>query len=334
MTLWTGFKTIFGFLRTNTAKSSDASNADGNTQAEELETAASALNVSENQHSSGVRLMTETESKRKLVDWCKSQIGYHEGYDGSNKYADGQWDVKLYGFSALQVPWCDVFVDAAYISCFGYADGTAMTFQQPSGYAACSLSADAYKRNGAFYSRPEIGDQIFFYAGGGINHTGIVIDVHGDTIVCVEGNYSDGVARTQYKFSNSAIAGFGRPNWSVVSDPEPIAKPVVDVVEIVPQFDIVHPDHRRAYMHLSYGDGLESNGNIPCSEVRAWQSLLQCWGFVLNADGEFGFDTENATRQWQQKAQEIGADVEVNGIVDEDDWTEIVHVPEEGDLIG
>ena len=265
--------------------------------------------------------MTVEQAKRKLCDWCRSQVGYHEALDGSNKYADGHWDVKLYGFSALQVPWCDVFVDAAYITCFGFNDATAMTYQQPSGYAACSLSADAYKRNGAFYSRPEVGDQIFFYAGGGINHTGIVIDAHSDTITCVEGNYSDGVARTQYKFNNTTISGFGRPNWSVVADPETVQAPDFSDVDDT-QFDIVHPARRRSYFHLEYGDGLGD----PYAPVRAWQSFLQCWGYVLDADGEFGFITENATKQWQQKAQEIGADVEVNGIVDEDDWKEIVFV--------
>lgn len=274
--------------------------------------------------------MTVEQQKRKLCDWCRNQVGYHEALDGSNKFADGVWDVKLYGFSALQVPWCDVFVDAAFIACFGFDDATAMTYQRPSGYAACSLSADAYRRNGAFYQKPEIGDQIFFYYGNGINHTGIVVAVNGNDIQCVEGNYSDGVGLTRYQLGNSIIAGFGRPNWTVVADPETVAQPVVDVVEIEPQFDIVLPDHRRTYIHLEYGDGLGD----PWSPVKAWQSLLQCWGYVLDADGEFGFITENATTQWQQKAQEIGADVEVNGVVDEDDWSEIVHVPEEGDLIG
>lgn len=276
--------------------------------------------------------MTETQAKQKIVDWCKSQVGYHEGYDGSNKYADGNWDTKLYGFSALNVPWCDVFVDAAYITCFGFNDATAMTYQQPSGYAACSLSADAYKRNGAFYQKPEIGDQIFFFYGNGINHTGIVIDVQGDTVHCVEGNYADGVSRTQYKLGNQTIAGFGRPNWAVVAEPEtPPANSNVDLMEEeIDQFDIVHPQYRRTYLHLSYGDGLQSNGQLPSASVKAWQNLLLCWGYDLGkdgADGEFGFATENATRQWQQYVQEIGGVVEVNGVVDEDDWVEILNVP-------
>lgn len=313
------------FLRIGTVKSSNAKDAAGNTQAGESGIAASAQNVCEIPHSSGVLWMTEKEAKTRIVDWCKSQVGYHEGYDGTNKYADGQWDTKLYGFSALQVPWCDVFVDAAYISVFGFEDATAMTYQQPAGFAACSLSADAYRRNGAFYQTPEVGDQIFFFYGGAINHTGIVIDVQGDTVICVEGNYSDGVARTQYKRDNQIIAGYGRPNWAVVAEPETVGTPIVFEEEIEPQFDIIHPDHRRAFMHLQYGDGV----GCPLPQVKAWQNLLLCWGIDLGeagADGEYGLKTETATKKWQQEAQEIGAIVEVNGIVDEDDWMEIIEV--------
>ena len=90
--------------------------------------------------------------------------------------------------------------------------------------------------------------------------------------------------------------------------------------------EIIHPMHRRTYFHLQYMDGI---GN-PKPQVAAWQNLLLCWGYDLGkdgADGEFGFSTENATRQWQQYVQEIGGVVEVNGVVDEDDWVEILNVP-------
>ena len=282
-------------------------------------------------------MMTVTKAKQKLVDWCRSQIGYHEGYDGSNKYADGDWDTKLYGFPAGKVPWCDVFVDAAYIACFDYDPATAMTYQRPSGYAACSLSAAAYKRNGAFYMTPEVGDQIFFFYGGEINHTGIVIEVHDDIIVCVEGNFADSVCRTQYKWrekmqsnADGNIAGFGRPNWSVVAEPESTASDdtddgIDDTIESE-EFDIVHPTFRRTYLHLEYGDG---NGN-PLPQVKAWQNLLLCWGYDIGqygADGEFGLDTDNVTRQWQKYVKDRGGDVEVNGVVDEDDWIEIINGP-------
>ena len=93
--------------------------------------------------------------------------------------------------------------------------------------------------------------------------------------------------------------------------------------------DIIHPTNRRAYFHLKYGDGI---GN-PKPQVKAWQNMLICWGFDIGkdgADGEFGSLTMIATRKWQETAAGIGADVEVNGIVDEDDWKEIINIPVEG----
>ena len=280
--------------------------------------------------------MTIDQAKQKWVDWNRSQIGYHEALDGSNKYADGVWDVKLYGFSAKNVPWCDVYSDYSFIACFGYDAATRMTYQQPNGYAACALSAEVYKKNGAFYKTPEVGDQIFFYYGDGINHIGNVIAVNGDTIHCVEGNYSDSVSMTTYNVRNQwLIAGYGRPDWSAVADSESIESSDIigkndDIIEIEPQFDIIHSEHPRTYIHLEYGDGISSNGQTPKPQVKAWQNLLLCWGFDLGrsgADGEFGFDTENATRQWQQYVNEIGGGVELNGVVDEDDWVEILNVP-------
>ena len=96
--------------------------------------------------------------------------------------------------------------------------------------------------------------------------------------------------------------------------------------------DIVHPSVRRSYYHLQYGDGIKTKENPkakPSPQVKAWQALLLCWGYDLGkwgADGEFGTLTMLATQKWQEKAKGIGADVEVNGIVDEDDWIEIINV--------
>jgi hypothetical protein len=96
--------------------------------------------------------------------------------------------------------------------------------------------------------------------------------------------------------------------------------------------EVIHPMHRRTYFHLEYGDGIKTKENPKAKlspQVRAWQALLLCWGYDLGkygADGEFGTLTMLATQKWQEKAKGIGADVEVNGIVDEDDWIEIINV--------
>ena len=260
--------------------------------------------------------MTKQEAKQKLVNWCNSQVGYHESWDGSNKYgADGDWDLKLYGFEASTVPWCDVFADYAYIHNFGYDDAVKMTFQQNGGSALCRRSAELYQQNGHWFSDPEVGDQIFFYYGGEINHTGIVTVVNGEEISCVEGNFSDGVSRTYYKWRiSSQIAGFGRPDWSLVSQTDEEFSYSASVTN--------EPDEpkERHYISLQYGDGV----NRPSAEVKAWQNLLICWGYDLGrsgADGEFGSMTQNATVQFQQH---LG--LSATGIVGEDEWKQAIYL--------
>lgn len=97
--------------------------------------------------------------------------------------------------------------------------------------------------------------------------------------------------------------------------------------------DAVHPSVRRTYFHLQYGDGC-TKGQKPLPQIKAWQNLLICWGYEKDlgkygADGEFGTLTMVTTQKWQQKVKDMGGDVEVNGIVDEDDWKEIIYVPTE-----
>ena len=103
----------------------------------------------------------------------------------------------------------------------------------------------------------------------------------------------------------------------------------VDDDEEQPQFDIIHPDIRKRFLHLEYGDGCKRRGYEPSPSVQAWQDLLICNGFDVGkcgADGEFGDDTQDATFKWQKYVRNLGADIEVNGVVDEDDWKEIVEV--------
>lgn len=271
--------------------------------------------------------MTIMEAKQKLVNWCCSQVGYHESWDGSNKYgADGDWDMKLYGFDASNVAWCDVFCDFAFIHNFGYELGTQITFQQDGGSALCRASAQKYKHHGHWFVEPEIGDQIFFYYGGEINHTGIVVSVDGDQISCVEGNYSDGVGRTYYNWRiSNQIAGYGRPDWGLVTldTDEPIdSDPVPDQNNQNGGNAEPVEDNDRHYLELKYGDGLKPG--LPRSDVKAWQNLMLCWGLNVGADGadgEFGLNTKNATIQFQNK---LG--LTPTGEVGDEEWKQAIWV--------
>lgn len=262
--------------------------------------------------------MTEVEAIHALVQRAYGEVGYHESGNNFTKYAEDVRITKLYGLNVQKQPWCETFTAWLFINTFGYNDGVAMTY---GGSASCATHAQLYKNNGAWYTAPQKGDQIYFIVNGGINHTGIVVDVSGSTVTTVEGNYSDRVATNTYFINDTQIAGYGRPNWSVVAN-EPDPDPEDDS-------DIVHPLHPRTYFHLEYGDGLKTKEHPdtkPSPQVKAWQALLNLWGNNLKVDGEFGVLTLTATKKWQQKVKGIGGDVEVNGIVDEDDWKEIIFV--------
>lgn len=163
--------------------------------------------------------MTIQEAKNKLVAWCKEQVGTREGANNYNKYAEDLRLQQLYGWKAQNQPWCDLFTDEAFIECFGLKAAAAMTYQPiGAGSAACRYSAQFFQNADAWRSSPEVGDVIFFYYDGAINHQGIVVGVGKGQVSTVEGNSSDMVAQRAYSLNDSRIAGYGRPKWAIVAE--------------------------------------------------------------------------------------------------------------------
>lgn len=132
--------------------------------------------------------------------------------------------------------------------------GHRMIYQDLKGLGAgVGYSARYYKQNDAYYFKPEIGDQIFF---GDMDHTGIVVDIVGDYVKTVEGNYGNKVGQRTIRYNDSFVAGYGRPNWSLVAsikEPEkpkeeekpvetPIEKPVEKPVEASGVYTVVAGD--------------------------------------------------------------------------------------------
>lgn len=247
--------------------------------------------------------MTSSEAKAKLVNWALAQVGYTEGANNYNKYAP-TW-TQAGGWNAQNQPWCDVFVDCGFIECFGIDLASKLTYQPKGGFSAlCSTSANYYKANSAWFSTPSKGDQVFFYSGGGINHTGIVVDVTGGLVVCVEGNSSDAVRKNTYRLGDSYIAGFGRPNWDIFdSNGNDDATTGEDTT--TPANEL--PEQETCSVTLTlpvvkYGD--ESMW------VKLMQTALIGRGFNCGwygADGEYGQQTKIALFQFQQKnADKVG----------------------------
>jgi len=239
--------------------------------------------------------MTITEAKQKLVDLAQSQVGYREGPNNYNKYADDPKVIQLYGWCPQNQPWCCTFVNWCYLNAFGYNIGSRLTY---GGTAACSNSAQLFKNNGAFVHMPEVGDQVFFYSGGGINHTGIVVRVDGSMITTIEGNYSDKVSLVQHNIGNSDVAGFGRPCWNIVdgtSDDE------------LPDVEPVKPQRRSILRKGMSGE-----------DVRELQEELIQAGYDVGpdgADGEYGNNTYRAVLAFQKDHG-----LEVDGIAGPQTW--------------
>ena len=249
--------------------------------------------------------MTQEEAIHQICRLAYDQVGYKEGPDNYNKYAADPLVTKAIGWDVQNQQWCATFAVWLFVNSFGYYQGSAMMYGCS---ASCARQAGFYQTNAAFYSTPQKGDQIFFFYDGGINHTGIVVDVSGSTITTVEGNYSDSVCENTYFVGDSKIAGYGRPSWAVVAadDPEDPADP---------------DDMDRAAPIVKYPDGV----GHPDNTVHAWQTFLSLWGYDLGVwgiDGEFGTTTEARTKDLQKR---VG--LEATGIVDEATWHQGILVP-------
>lgn len=253
-----------------------------------------------------------TEAIQKVLDKARAEIGYHESGNNLTKYASAyDFDTKLYGFDMNGQPWCDYFVDWLFMSCFGFEIGSAMTYQFAGCCgAACEASASYYRAKNAFYFTPEIGDQIFFYVNGGINHTGIVEDISNGYVTTIEGNSSDMVQRNKYRLSDPTIAGYGRPAWRYVSNI--VENSSSDSVKEESNI-ITTPTKKVAQNTLKNG----STGHL----VKALQNILNYYGATLDDDGEFGALTEAAVKQYQRTHKDNeGNELEADGIVGEKTW--------------
>ena len=241
--------------------------------------------------------MTAEAAKAKLIAWVLAQIGTREGSGNWNKYAEDLRLQQLYGWKAQNQPWCDLFTDEAFVECFGLDAAAAMTYQPiGGGSAACRYSAQFFKDAGAWYKTPEKGDVIFFYYSGAINHQGIVVSVENGMVATVEGNSSDMVARRSYILTDSRIAGYGRPKWSVVADAgedEAAGLPAQGAQESpAPLFSYC------AYSYIVRVNLLKKGCYGP--QVANMQRLLRDHGFDPGEiDGKFGPDTYEALQAFQ-----------------------------------
>lgn len=274
----------------------------------------------------------------KAVEIALAEVGYLEkatnkdldsktgnaGYGNWNKYArdlDALGD--FYNGAKNGYPWCECFVDWCFYKAYGKAMAFTLLYQPlRSAGAGCTQSAQYYKKHGAFYNTPKVGDQIFFTWGGDVEHTGLVYAVSSTTVYTVEGNTSGdkglvpnggGVFKKEYPRSSSQIYGYGRPDYSLIDDNDDTPVP-----EPAPQPDPVDEGMVEVKVHEL------SRGNSG-SEVKALQALLiKRWGIscgVWGMDGDFGSGTESAVKKFQAQ-HGLTAD----GIVGRYTWSALLGV--------
>ena len=239
--------------------------------------------------------MTKNEAVESVLNWCRNEIGYPESGDNWTKYSADleKYPDLFWGGSKQNLAWCATFIVDAFVNVFGYERAIKMLCipSVPCGAAGCMYAAQYYQDANHWYTYPEPGDQIFFrYSGSEYSHTGIVESVDGSYVNTIEGNTSDMVARRKYPLGSGSIVGYGRPRWEIADGeytPSPAPTPS----------QTPSPSGSG-----SYGDGILRRGSKGI-EVRKMQETLIKLGYDLGpdgADGDFGRNTYNAVRKFQE----------------------------------
>lgn len=260
--------------------------------------------------------MTQDQAISKVLEVAESQLGYKEKASNAklddftansatpnnwNKFARDLDAVGYYNGRKNIGPkgeWCDIFVDWCFWAAFksyGLTVCQEIEYQPAKSLGAgAGYSAQYYKNAGAYGKTPHRGDQIFFQTtAGAICHTGLVEEVGDTWVQTIEGNNQNMVARHVYNKTDRSIAGYGTPNWGLVSSsvtPAPASHPQV-----------------------KFG----SNGKA----VKELQEKLMQLGYKLplyGADGDFGAETQKAVRAFQQ-----ANGLEVDGIVGPITWAKL-----------
>lgn len=257
---------------------------------------------------------------QKLIDWAYSQLGYHEGDNNWNKYAEIMDKVKdFYNGIKQNQPYCDIWYDCGCYVCYGREAALYLTCQpEKSCGAGCKFSAQYYQAKGRFFkSGPEPADQIFFGSGwDNVWHTGMVVEVSDTHVTTIEGNTSDQVAKRTYKLSDPNIFGYGRPRWGNPEDGEAPA-----------------PEDPPAYTYnvklplLRIGD---KNGYVRAVQTILIERGYDCGNKKLigreKPDGEFGQDTEKAVAAFQRDYNKnYGGNLDVDGEVGGETWAALLN---------
>ena len=277
----------------------------------------------------------------RVIQIALAEVGYREkasnaslddpqanaGSGNWTKYARDLAAAGYYNGNKNGYAWCECFVDWCFWKAFG-PDGQRIQCQTGDLGAACIYSMQYYRQQGRCDQNPKAGDQVFFYAGGTVGHTGIVVEVSESSITVVEGNSSDRVQKLSYPRSSGSIAGYGHPKYDQfsASEKEIPAKPS--------EADLSERGGTAEGASFADASGKRDDPELVMTRlpllkrgasgpaVESAQAVLIRRGYACGGskflgretpDGDFGPATEEAVRSFQTKAAlepdgEIGAD--------------------------
>lgn len=254
-----------------------------------------------------------TFDRQKLLDVANAEVGYLEkksnsnldnktansGYNNYTKYArdfDNLYP-DFYNGKKNGYAWCDIFVDWCFVKAYGVANALTLLGQpKKSCGAGCTWSAKYFKQIGCFYTKPEVGDQIFFKdSSGDPCHTGIVYKVDSSKVYTIEGNTSSAsgvvanggaVAKKSYSLTYNKIYGYGRPKYNdnygkVTSKPtasQTPAKKTVNATETAKKFDkSLTGTYKVSWSNINVRGGAGSSKKLLVNIPKG--TKVQCYGY-------------------------------------------------------
>ena len=260
---------------------------------------------------------------QKVISIALAEVGYREkatnaqlddpaanpGSGNWTKYARDLAAAGYYNGNKNGCAWCECFTDWCFWKAFG-PDGQRIQCQTGDLGAACIYSMQYYKQQGRCDMNPRAGDQIFFYGGGTIGHTGIVTAVSDSTVTVVEGNSSDRVQQLTYRQGDSRIAGYGHPWYERAAEStgkekegEPTPAPAS---QTTPNFETPAVTFQTCTVKLPLLKRCATGTAVESAQLLLIHRGYDCGGRKSllgheTPDGDFGPATEKAVKAFQTK---------------------------------
>lgn len=150
----------------------------------------------------------------KIISIARTYIGTEEQYNNNIIFNTAYYGKPVSGDN---YPWCCVFVWYVFKEA-----GLSNLFYSGSKVASCLKAADWFKSKKQWYTKPQVGDIVFFKFSDKnsryTDHVGFVEEVKNNCIVTIEGNTSDkddrngGMVKRRQR-TMEHVVGFGRPKY-------------------------------------------------------------------------------------------------------------------------